>query len=115
MSTSANVTEYTIYRNGKSVGRFSKNHLCRLPDYAELLKYQPLSEHEIEAWGYDEEDEEWINERENLEKYLKDMIFNKRISDYFNGLKSLDEIIKELEEAKNQIYRGKLKGKIWNQ
>jgi len=42
MTTSANVIEYTIYKDGKEVGNFRKHMMCRLPDYSDLLKYQPL-------------------------------------------------------------------------
>lgn len=84
MSTSANVIEYDIEKNGKSVGNFRKNLLCRLPDYSDLLKYQPLSEHKITPYGYDEEDEYWENKPINLEKFLEGMIpINKIIREYF--------------------------------
>lgn len=53
--TSANVIQYTITKNGNRVGAFRKNVLCRLPEYSDLLTYEPLSEHDIIAWGYDEE------------------------------------------------------------
>jgi len=97
MSTSANVIEYTIYKSEKSVGRFRKNVLCSYPDYAELLKYQPLDEHSILAWGYDEDEEEWEGEIQNLETYLKSIYGNKWINYYFNGVKTVEEILQELE------------------
>ena len=66
--TSTNVVEYDIYKAGKRVGSFRKHLLCRYPDYAELLQYQPLKEHKIQAWGYDEEEEEWSDEMESLKQ-----------------------------------------------
>lgn len=85
MSTSANVIEFTIYKDGESVGNFRKHMLTRLPDYADLLEYQPLNEHQILSWGYDEEDEYWEDdEMDNLEEFLRRMIpYNKKIAEYF--------------------------------
>ena len=101
--TSANVIEYTIYKDKKPVGRFRKHLLCRFPDYAELLKYQPLSEYEIQAWGYDEEEDEWSDEPENLEEFLKTMTYQKWLKAYFNGEKTIEEILQEIEEAYKDI------------
>lgn len=100
MSTSANVIEYTIYKNGEEVGNFRKHMMCRLPDYADLLKHQPLSEHTILAWGYDEEEEYWdanmcCDEEDedceedgevNLDTFLRGMIrYNKKIKEYYEN------------------------------
>lgn len=86
MSTSANVIEYTIYKDDKEVGNFRKHMLCRLPDHADLLKYQPLNEHTIQPWGYDEEEDEWYDEEENLEDFLRKISkFNKKLKEYFDG------------------------------
>lgn len=60
--TSANVIEYRIEKTGKNVGYFHKNILCKLPDYSDLLKYQPLNEHRITPFGYDEDEEYWEDE-----------------------------------------------------
>jgi hypothetical protein len=82
--TSANVIEYTIEKNGVKVGHFRKNVLCKLPDYADLLKYLPLNEHIITPWGYNEEEEYWEAEPEDLETFLREMIkYNKLIKEYF--------------------------------
>lgn len=82
--TSANVIEYTIERNGEAVGHFRKHLLCKLPDYSDLLKYTPLMEHTIRAWGYDEEEELWEDEPVNLEMFLRKMIpFNAVIRENF--------------------------------
>jgi len=106
MTTSANVIEYTIYKDEKHVGRFRKHLLCKYPDYAELLKYQPLSEHTIQAWGYDEEEEEWSDELENLEDFLKTMInHNKWLKAYFNGEKTVEQIQQELKDINDEMHR----------
>ena len=98
MSTSANVIEYSITRNGKEIGYYRQNILCT-SHYEELLKFQPLSEHEIKPRGYDEEEAEWEDNTHNLEKYLRKMIpMNKEIREYF---KTLDE---KMEIPKN-IYK----------
>ena len=91
MTTSANSIEYTITdKSGKDVGRFRKNVMCRLPDYAELLKYQPLADHTIQEWGYDEEEDMWEEQPENLEVFLKRMKpSNKKIREFFNGEKTV--------------------------
>lgn len=82
--TSANVIEYRIEKNNEEVGHFRKNVMCRLPEYSDLLKYQPLNEHSITPYGYDEEEEYWEDETVNLEVYLKKMIpHDKTIREYF--------------------------------
>jgi hypothetical protein len=81
--TSANVVEYAIFKNDNQVGHFRKNALCRFPEYNELLKYEPLSEHSILPYGYDEEDEYWEDDVQNLEVYLRQYIlFDKVIREY---------------------------------
>jgi hypothetical protein len=106
MTTSANVIEYTIYKGKEQVGRFSKHLLCKYPDYAELLKYQPLNEYTIQAWGYDEEEDEWEENPENLEKFLKGMIlYNKWLRDYFNGTKTAEQIQQELVYINDEMVR----------
>ena len=83
--TSANVIEYRIERDGKVVGYFRKHLLCKLPGYSDLLKYEPLSEHEITPCGYDEDEDYWEDDPINLEKYLRQMTrTNKTISEYFD-------------------------------
>ena len=104
MSTSANSIEYSIYKDDKEVGHFSVNVMCRYPDYAELLKYQPLSEHTIQAWGYDEEEEEWSDEPKNLEDFLKGMKTNKWLRAYFAGEKTAEQILQEIEEKYSKIF-----------
>ena len=87
MTTSANIIEYSIYKDGENVGHFRKHMMCSLPDYADLLKYQPLKDHEIVAWGYDEEEEEWDDDPVNLDTFLKGMVnYNKKIKEYYDTL-----------------------------
>ena len=80
--TSANVIEYTIYKNGEEVGSFRKHLMTTYPLYSDLLKYQPLNEHEILAWGYDEDEEYWEDEPQNLETFLR-RVREKDLIQYF--------------------------------
>ena len=85
MSTSANVIEYRITKNGETVGHFRKHLMCKLPDYSDLLKYEPLIDHEIIPNGYDEEEEYWEDDPQNLENFLRGIArHNKILYDYFN-------------------------------
>lgn len=82
--TSANVIEYTIYRDGKSVGSHRQNVMCK-SNYKDLLKFQPLSEHTILTYGYDEEEEYWQeDEEENLEDFLR-KVYEKEVREYFKS------------------------------
>ena len=69
--TSANVVEYRILLSGNVVGHHRKHAYCK-SHFEDLLKFIPASDYEIQAYGYDEEDEYWEdNEIENLETFLK--------------------------------------------
>ena len=58
--------------------------MCK-SNYEELLRFQPLSEYTIQPYGYDEEDDFWEDDEENLENYLRKMIpMNKAIKEYFS-------------------------------
>jgi len=93
MTTSANVIEYTIEKDKKVVGYFRKHLMCRLPDYSDLLKYQPLNEYTITPNGYDDEEEYWEDETYNLEDFLRKMIkYNKTISNFFLIQKTMNKI-----------------------
>lgn len=84
MSTSANVIEYRIEKNHELVSYFRKHLLCKMPEYSELLQYQPLSEYTITATGYDEEEDYWENDSINLEEFMRRMIrSDKKIREYF--------------------------------
>lgn len=86
MATSANVIMYSIFKDSKEVGTFRKNIMTKYPLYSDLLKYQPLNEHEILAWGYDEEEEYWEDDDgiENLENFLK-RVREKELVEYFKS------------------------------
>lgn len=109
MSTSTNIVEYDILKNGKVVGHFRKNIMCKFPLYSELLKYLPLQDHEIMPYGYDEEEELWENDIENLDTFLKRMIlFDKKIREYYkNTVNIMNPNIKKTEiilRENNTIY-----------
>lgn len=105
MTTSANSIEYTIFKNEKAVGRFRVNVMCRFPDYAELLVYQPLVEHTIQPWGYDEEEYEWEDEPQNLEVFLTCMKTNKWLKAYFSGEKTAEQILQEIKDIYDEQHR----------
>ena len=84
MSTSANVIEYIIEKDGVEVGHHRENVMCH-SHYEKLLKFEPLNEHTITPWGYDEEEEEWYGDTENLEDYLRKKR-EKPIVEYFTLL-----------------------------
>ena len=85
MTTSANVIEYRIEKDGEIVGYHRQNVLCKNRD-EELLKFQPLSEHIITPFGYDEEEDYWEGEPRNLLDYMeKRKLFSKEIRDYFDN------------------------------
>lgn len=86
--TSANVIEYSIFKNGDEVGQFRKHLLTKYPLYSELLTYQPLSDYEILAWGYDEDEEYWEDDKyENLEKFLRRIrLYEKELIEYFKNI-----------------------------
>jgi hypothetical protein len=105
MTTSANSIEYSIYKDDEQVGHFRVNIMCRFPDYAELLKYQPLSEHTIQAWGYDEEEDEWSDDPENLEDFLRGMKSNKWLKAYFTGEKTVEQIMQEFKDINDEMVR----------
>ena len=69
--TSANVMNYIIYdKDGKEVGTHRQNLLCKT-DKEPLLKFVPASDFTIQAWGYDEEEDDiWESEPQNLELFI---------------------------------------------
>ncbi len=81
--TSANVIEYRIEKDDKEVGHHRENVMCH-SHYEELLKFLPLKDHAITPYGYDEEEEYWEGETQNLEVYLRGLIAtNKIIREHF--------------------------------
>ena len=98
--TSSNVIEYDILRNDEHVGHFRKNLMCKLPDFAELLKYQPLKEHTIWEYWYDEEEELVEEGPENLEDFLRKMGSNKTIKEYFDNMDLMIERSNKIRNIK---------------
>jgi hypothetical protein len=85
MSTSANVVEYRIEKDGKTVGNYRQNLMC-MSRFEEMLKYQPLEEHTVTPYGYDEEEDYWEDDTQNLKEYLQKHIrTNKVIREYFES------------------------------
>lgn len=83
MSTSANVVEYRIEKDGKQVGNYRQNIMCA-GRYEEMLKYQPLEEHTVTPYGYDEDEDYWESDTQNLKIYLEKLSrSNKIIREYF--------------------------------
>ena len=72
MSTSANVIEYTIYKGGEVVGHHRYHMMCK-PHFEDLLKFQPLEEHTISPYGYDEDEELWEDESKNLKDFMDEI------------------------------------------
>lgn len=106
--TSANVTEYTIRKDGEYVNTFRKHHLTRYPDYFYLLSYQPLSDYTIESCWLDEEEEPHYENEESLEEFMKGLsTYNSVIRAYFDN--DMDRV-NELLEARCD----KLRGGKWN-
>jgi len=83
MTTSANVIEYRIEKDGAAVGNHHYNIMCK-SHFEELLKFQPLEEHTITPYGYDEEEDYWEDESENLNDFLMHLVHsNKEIREYY--------------------------------
>ena len=97
MSTSANVIEYRIEKDGIQVGNYRQNVMCK-SRYEELLKYEPLQDHTITPYGYDEEEDYWEDDTQNLKTYLEKLSrTNKVIREYFIADirdSKIDEVIK---------------------
>lgn len=82
--TSANVIEYRIDKGGKQIGSHRQHLMCKSSAH-ELLVFQPLSEHTITPYGYDEEEEYWEGDEVNLEKFLRGQTStNSELKEYFN-------------------------------
>lgn len=70
--TSANVTEYTIFKDGVKVGEHRQHCYCKT-HWEKLLVFQPPEAHTIQAHGYDEEEEYWEDEPMSLQKFLSNV------------------------------------------
>ena len=70
---SGNIIEYRIKCGENIVGSFRRDSLSDVPDFSELLKYQPLEDHTIQAHGHDELDIAWYGDVENLKDFMLDI------------------------------------------
>ena len=74
MTTSANVTSYTIKLNGAKVGEHRQHHMCKFSAH-ELLEYSPEEGYTIKRHWVDEDevrhDYEEVPLSEFLEQYRK--------------------------------------------
>jgi hypothetical protein len=69
--TSSNTINYTIYnKQGEKVGSHSQNIMCSTCNDG-LENFQPAIDFKIQPWGYDEEEEEWCGEKQNLDIWLQ--------------------------------------------
>ena len=71
MSTSANVMDYIIRRNGKEVGRYSQNLWCHYAHH-QLLKYEPREEFTIQPLYYDEDEVLHEHKEVPLKEFLQE-------------------------------------------
>ena len=74
MSTSANVTYYQIYKDGKFVKEHRQNHYCKFRIKEELAQYQPSKDYTLIC--------RWPDEDE-VDRYTAGMPLN----EYINGKK----------------------------
>ena len=105
MTTSANVIEYNIYdKDGKSVVYHRQNVMCmRCNDGLE--KFTPASDFEIESYGYDEEEDLWQGDRQNLETWL-----SKNKAEFTHKVFSIDEKVRIKRKGLGtilEIHKGK--------
>ena len=73
--TSANVTNYTIYKDGETVGEHSQHHMCHTK-WHRLYKFTPFTQHTIQSHWLDEEEEY----HEGEEVWLSEFIANHKPS-----------------------------------
>lgn len=67
--TSANVINYTIFKDGAKVGEHRQHLYCK--DRSEdLLRFQPPELYQIQAHGFDEHEAPWEDKPVNLRDYL---------------------------------------------
>lgn len=70
MTTSANVTEYRISKDGKVVGKHRQHCLCKT-HWNKLCEFIPMDEHTIIAYGLDENEAPWEAPEQGLIPFLK--------------------------------------------
>jgi len=105
MSTSANVIEYGIYKDGEQVGHHRYNVMCK-PNWEALEKFQPLDAHTISDYGYDEEEDLWEGKTTNLKVFLDRIAKDKkdiRIWKLEYRIKKWDEKAKDNENNKHNL------------
>jgi hypothetical protein len=70
MATSANVSNLSITKDGKEVGKYRHHAYCKF-DWATISEtYQPIDDYEIVVSGLDEEEVYWENESQPLKGFL---------------------------------------------
>ena len=69
--TSTHITNFEIRRKDtwEVVGSHRQNYLCKA-HWEDLLKFQPTADFEIQAWGYDEDEDFWEGEWQDLCDFL---------------------------------------------
>lgn len=67
--TSANVINYTIFKDGIEVGTHRQNIMCKRCNDS-LLKFTTPSDFTILSHGLDEDDMEWFGDEVNLKDWL---------------------------------------------
>lgn len=84
MATSANVIEYRILDKSRNQIGHHRQHLLCTNRSEELLRFEPLEDHIIQPFGYDEEDEYWEGDEQNLRDFLiKSSVMNRAVKEYF--------------------------------
>jgi hypothetical protein len=84
--TSANVVEYRIFNHeGKTAGSHRQHLMCK-EHWEDLLKFQPLDKHTIQAYGYDEEEEYWEGDIVSLDGFINNKAkYNKNLRESLNN------------------------------
>jgi hypothetical protein len=96
--TSANVTEFTIEKNGVVVGQHSQHHMCHTR-WHRLYHYTPFTEYTITSHWLDEEEEYHEGEPMGLSEFLAN--HKPSISDMRRMIEHIEkqnEILKEWSE-----------------
>ncbi len=69
MTTSANVVEHRIFKDGEQVGKHRQHIMCKT-HWDELCRFAPLSDYEIQEHGLDEHEAPWEGPVVPLEDFL---------------------------------------------
>jgi hypothetical protein len=96
--TSANVTEYTIRKDGEVVGQHRQHCMCHTR-WHRLFKFTPYSEYTITPHGLDEEEAYWEGDTQNLRDFMQKIKFHpsdiKRMTEH---LEKQNDILKKWVE-----------------